>query len=701
MNHFSPGMLLLEICTGVLLILTVRSIFGRKFGPRICRLFWFLVIVRALVPFSIPWTCHPVGFLGFEQKTKQSYHDISPERIESDQTTVDVSKNFISDVSETKSEQMKKQDRPGLLSEMNFFHAIMLVWLVGLTAILLTAIFRNRRIVADATRFPTPVPDWVQEIFLDLRKELRLGIWPVLIVSPCVPSPCLVGAMRPRILLPESLVDDRSNSETIRFVLLHEMSHLKSGDVWLSWLWAITLGVHWFNPLFWLFDRWMKLDVESACDDRVLEFLERNSVEKERSEQNYAASLLHVMQILNPSPTAYATGSCAVIETPSNLERRIETMKSYKKNNVRRTLIGILILLFLAGLTLTGYAEKPKPISAEKAQMIGYVEDFFMNNYRDITMRKSLEWGDAETDKDGNIGIRYKYDALIWDKDRITENKVWTFKKDGEFVSVQNVEGFPKQVKAEKPDTSAKEGLQKLVEKFFSENFRDITARKTIEWGEREISYDQNRNELVCIRYKYEATIRGGETIIQNKIWTFEKDGKFVSIKDYGPELKSKTAEPKPDPKASQRATAAGWRLFMQGKPEEAEPKFQEAVRLDPENPNAYQGLGWAQTNQQLNDEAKETFKKCLELDPKNAAALNGLGVIARWEGDEKTMLDVWHRAVEFDKKATAPIAGLADYYEKKDKEIARKYYELWIKADPYNQDAQEGLKRNQAEAAK
>lgn len=74
------------------------------------------------------------------------------------------------------------------------------------------------------------------------------------------------------------------------------------------------------------------------------------------------------------------------------------------------------------------------------------VEDFFKHNYRDITARKTIEWGWPTTDENGNLSIRYKYEATIWGRDKIIENKVFTFDKDGKYLSAKSLEGFPEKV---------------------------------------------------------------------------------------------------------------------------------------------------------------------------------------------------------------------------------------------------------------
>lgn len=67
-----------------------------------------------------------------------------------------------------------------------------------------------------------------------------------------------------------------------------------------------------------------------------------------------------------------------------------------------------------------------------------WVEDFFSSNYRDITARKTLEWGKAQKLDNGNWQIRYKYEATIREKDNIIQDKLFTFTPEGGFVSVKD-----------------------------------------------------------------------------------------------------------------------------------------------------------------------------------------------------------------------------------------------------------------------
>lgn len=170
----------------------------------------------------------------------------------------------------------------------------------------------------------------------------------------------------------------------------------------------------------------------------------------------------------------------------------------------------------------------PTPPDREKAEMMGRVEWVSMHGGRDVTARKSIEWGDVEYHENGNRSIRYKYYGTIWDKDVYVINQIFTFDPEGNPVSMKHVDGFPKKKPDKKIDTSTKQGMIELVEDFFTKNFRDVTSRKTIEWGEPE----KLENGKASIRYKYEATIWNKDVKIMNQVFTFNADGDFVSVTD-------------------------------------------------------------------------------------------------------------------------------------------------------------------------
>ena len=100
-------------------------------------------------------------------------------------------------------------------------------------------------------------------------------------------------------------------------------------------------------------------------------------------------------------------------------------------------------------------------------------------------------------------------------------------------------------------------------------------------------------------------------------------------------------------------------------------------------------------------NEAKETFLQCMKLDQRNTAALNGLGRIAQLEGSAEKAIEYWTEGANLDPQATGPMAGLAALYDGRDDyENAIKYYEMWLRAEPNNDDAKAALQKVKEKAA-
>jgi hypothetical protein len=166
---------------------------------------------------------------------------------------------------------------------------------------------------------------------------------------------------------------------------------------------------------------------------------------------------------------------------------------------------------------------------AEVQRVKDLVEKFFSQNFRDYTARKTVSWNDPRKNvDDGSVSIVYRCEATIWDKDIILDERRFVFDKEENVQSWDHTEGFPQpigKVEQKPQDVSTREAVQKLVEKFFTQNFRDITARQTVSWGELEKLADGS----VALVYHYEATIWDKDKILDERRFVFDKNGEYKS----------------------------------------------------------------------------------------------------------------------------------------------------------------------------
>lgn len=90
-----------------------------------------------------------------------------------------------------------------------------------------------------------------------------------LCTSDEVTRPSVLGFLRPRVLVPTTLVEHLTAQE-LQQVVLHEMEHLHRGDDWTNLLQKVGLVLFPLNPVLLWVERRLCAERELACDDRVM-----------------------------------------------------------------------------------------------------------------------------------------------------------------------------------------------------------------------------------------------------------------------------------------------------------------------------------------------------------------------------------------------------------------------------------------------
>jgi beta-lactamase regulating signal transducer with metallopeptidase domain len=126
--------------------------------------------------------------------------------------------------------------------------------------------------------------------------------------------PVTWGTVYPVVFLPADALqwsDDRR-----RFILEHELAHVKRFDALTQIIAQITATIFWFSPLVWLAVRRMRLERELACDEAV--------IEAGAVPSRYAGELLDIARTQRGKvPTAF--GALAAVHS-SEFEHRMRSI---------------------------------------------------------------------------------------------------------------------------------------------------------------------------------------------------------------------------------------------------------------------------------------------------------------------------------------------------------------------------------------
>lgn len=150
-------------------------------------------------------------------------------------------------------------------------------------------------------------------------------------------SALICGVFRPVLALPAGAAADEK-------ILLHELLHLKYRDAAWGLVIAFFRCVHWCNPLLWLCANLAGNDLESLCDQRVLERLEGED------RRDYGRILLDMAD----EKYARAPGTSSMANGGRNIRRRIEAIARFKRYPKDMGLVSVCVVLVLAVPLLAG-----------------------------------------------------------------------------------------------------------------------------------------------------------------------------------------------------------------------------------------------------------------------------------------------------------------------------------------------------------
>ena len=330
-------------------LVLVLGIFGNRISPRWRCFLWALVAARLLI--MIPPLSGPLSW--------QQFADLPMHGVEDKQSGADQAPIFVQpvdpflpkvwspppspDPEEIKSTRRWPWSLPDTLTGIYFLGLAIFLGLALCNLIRLRAMIRASQPAGD-----------------DLNTALRqacefVGIkrTPQIRISEHAASPALAGLIRPVILFPAEHAGELSG-EQLQHVLLHELGHFRRRDLWTQHLLLLLQGVHWFNPAVWFAFHRLRIEMERATDQWVL-----NRLESEEA-TNYGLTLLHILEKVSFSrPASRIPGTMTIAENKRDLKRRIAIISQHSGSGSRPKLAAAMATLAMAIFTFAAFTQGP------------------------------------------------------------------------------------------------------------------------------------------------------------------------------------------------------------------------------------------------------------------------------------------------------------------------------------------------------
>lgn len=220
---------------------------------------------------------------------------------------------------------------------------VLALWGVGVGFCGLRWVVQNRSFARRLKRTARPVSAAVRAQFESNCERMRVGRGIEVVCSPLVSSPAVYGVWRPTLLLPVSMAADFT-ADQLDHVFLHELAHVRRGDLWANGWMELAQALHWFNPVVWLAMHRMRLDRELAADVLAL------SVAGESAARAYGHTILEVLDRWVNRGRRWST--VGILEDPSQIMARMRAIARYRRPGVGARWGGVLVgMLAMTGLT--------------------------------------------------------------------------------------------------------------------------------------------------------------------------------------------------------------------------------------------------------------------------------------------------------------------------------------------------------------
>jgi beta-lactamase regulating signal transducer with metallopeptidase domain/Tol biopolymer transport system component len=340
----------------ICLILLIQKALGGKLGPRWCHALWLVLLIRMVLPWAPSSRLSLFNLIpSWDQQAQPQQPSETAERQESSEAS------RTSRTTEATSSQKPKPDvamqeqttvKPITLADSQnaskgrlapLRQVLPALWLLGAIVIGAYVLVSDLALWRIVKRDRPLVNQAMLELLEECKAQMGVQTLAAIVPSSQIRSPGLFGFIRPRLLLPPEMIETATRDE-MRYVFLHELAHLKRHDIYLGWLTSLLQVLHWFNPLVWFAFYRMRADRELACDALVL------ARTGEGESQQYGQTIVGLLRRFSRSRALPAMAG--ILETKSQLKRRMTMIAQFRNNSHRWSPLGIGVIAVLGTISM-------------------------------------------------------------------------------------------------------------------------------------------------------------------------------------------------------------------------------------------------------------------------------------------------------------------------------------------------------------
>ena len=370
-------------------VVLIRAVAIHKLPKKTFLVLWELVILRLLIPFSIP--------------SMFSIYTLVTHSISST-TLPEVGTNY----NIPTMQGLFVTTQGAVQSPADISPSVSMWFLVWCAGIILTTLFFVISYLRCLIEFRTALP--VHNHYIEKWLAERPLKRPILVrQSDRISSPLTYGIFRPVILIPKKM--DWNNEKQLQYVLSHEYVHIYRYDTVTKLIATLALCIHWFNPFVWVMYLLFNRDIELACDESVIRQF------GEKSKSAYSLMLIN-MEAAKSGLLPFCNNF-----SKNAIEERITAVMKIKKTSLLAICIAAILII---GVT-TAFATSAAGNSKEKNTVhdTDFSDEEFdkllalqFDGYEDMSVSEfqSKVWELTDTKEYRNLLERFSQNTTLYEQ---------------------------------------------------------------------------------------------------------------------------------------------------------------------------------------------------------------------------------------------------------------------------------------------
>lgn len=392
----------------VIIIVSIIDLILRKWAwPQVRYVLWTLVLLKLILPPTWAFSGSIIPNLYSTVNNKI----IAAEKIENSINESDKleqalpneiiveNKNFVKQ--SAKNDQLSSLPLNVTTSWKTYLMAIWMLGILMFGLLLVKRISKIKKWHQEQERKKN-IPEWFHQLLIKVAKQLSIERLPSIVFSNEAISPAVYGVFRPVFLLPEKYLETLSKEEA-EHVLLHELAHVKRGDLIIHGICLLLQIIYWFNPFIIWARKQMKHVREICCDMTIANILREKTA-------RYRQTLINTARELLTETVEPGMGLLGLFEEPFRLVSRLKWLEKKSWENRRAALATTILVAFL----FTAFVMPMGNIENQYgANIYNSIEGNKLDKYRDQINMLNEEVNEAFVKWDFHTIEKYYTDDVI------------------------------------------------------------------------------------------------------------------------------------------------------------------------------------------------------------------------------------------------------------------------------------------------